>query len=514
MPAYICSMLLEDIVATSITVKSTRSRLAKTDALAALLHQMRPDEVEIGVTYLSGEPRQNKTGLGYAVVGRTEAAARAEAVLTIAGVDGALQVISEMSGTGSKNDRIEAWTALLEAATAPEQQFLRGLVLRNLRQGALEGIVVEAVAKAADVSVGEVRRALMVSGDLGAVAASALTGGADALQTFRLTLFRPVQPMLAQTAEDVAAAIEKTGRAAVEAKIDGARIQVHRSGSEVRAYTRNLKEVTGRIPEIVELVAALRVESLILDGEVIALRRDGRPEPFQVTMSRFGTKRNVGASPAPIRLSVFFFDCIYLDGVDLLEAPGVERLAALRQALTTELIIDRIETKDPEEAAAFYEGVLARGHEGVVVKALDAPYESGRRGASWIKVKPAHTLDLVVLAVEWGSGRRTGWLSNLHLGARQPEGGFVMLGKTFKGLTDEMLKWQTERFLGLKTHQEGHVVHVRPEQVVEIAFDGVQGSTRYPGGMALRFARVKGYRPDKSAHEADTIDTVRAIFEQ
>jgi len=351
----------------------------------------------------------------------------------------------------------------------------------------------------------------MMAGELAPVATAALVEGTPALDRFGLEPFRALRPMLAQPAAGLAEALGELGRAAVELKLDGARIQVHRWGDRVAAYSRNLREVTGRIPEIVERIAGLDLRSIVLDGEAIALDHDSRPLPFQVTMGRFGTERTAAGGAA---LHPFFFDCLHLDGVDLVDRPAGERFAAMRAALPEELVVDRLETSDPAEAERFFATALSRGHEGVVVKALDAPYAAGRRGSAWKKVKPAHTLDLVVLAAEWGSGRRRGLLSNLHLGARDPGGGFVMLGKTFKGLTDEVLAWQTERFLELETHREGHVVFLRPDTVVEIAFDGVQSSPRYPGGLALRFARVKGYRPDKGPHEADTIDTVRAIHER
>jgi DNA ligase-1 len=386
---------------------------------------------------------------------------------------------------------------------------LGGLIVREVRQGALEGLLVEAVAAAAGVPTDAVRRAVMMAGDLPRVAAAALTGGPAGLVEFGLEAFRPVRPMLAQTAESVAEAMAKMDAAAVEHKLDGARIQVHRWGDRAEAYTRNLRDVTARIPEILTRVLALDVESMVLDGEAIALDVESRPLPFQVTMARFGTELAAEHTGPP--LQGFFFDCLHLNGTDLIDRPAAERFAALASALPGDMVVERIVTADPEDAEAFLAEALDRGQEGVVVKALDAPYAAGRRGSAWVKVKPAHTLDLVVLAAEWGSGRRRGWLSNLHLGARDPAGGWVMLGKTFKGLTDETLRWQTENLLARETHRRGHVVFVRPELVVEIAFDGVQASPRYPGGVALRFARVKGYRPDKSPAEADTIETVRAI---
>ena len=387
----------------------------------------------------------------------------------------------------------------------------------EVRQGALEGVMVDAVSRAANVPLAEVRRAAMLAGDLGAVAAAAIEGGSAALARFRLSLLTPVQPMLAQSAEDVASAFERIRPAAVEWKLDGARIQIHRLGDEVRVFTRNLADVTERVPEIVETILRLPLEAAVFDAEAIALRSDGRPHPFGLTMSRFGSRsrNDLTELRADYPLSAFVFDVLHLDGEDLIDRPATERFAAMGERLPEELRVKRIVTQDVEEAEGFLEDALARGHEGVMVKALDAPYEAGRRGASWIKVKRAHTLDLVVIAAEWGHGRRQGWLSNLHLAARDPEtGGFVMLGKTFKGMTDEMLAWQTERLQEIETSSEGITVHVRPELVVEVAFDGLQTSTRYPGGVALRFARIKGYRPDKGPDDADTIDTVREIHER
>ena len=399
------------------------------------------------------------------------------------------------------------------SATEPEQAFLRGLVLGELRQGASAGIMEEAIARAANTPIGLVRRAGMVTGDLALVGERALAGGSEGLAEFGMQLFAPLKPMLAQSAGDVAEALEKTGPAAVEYKIDGARIQVHRRGGTVRVYSRNLREITHQLPDIVDLVAGLDVEAVILDGEAVALARSGRPEPFQVSMGRFGSELGVADLRFQTPLVAYFFDCLHLDGRDLIDEPTSVRAQVLADTVPGGLITPRLEIADATDGTAFFEEAVAAGFEGVVVKALDAPYEAGRRGAAWVKVKPVHTLDLVVLAIEWGSGRRQGWLSNLHLGARDPESGeFVMLGKTFKGMTDAMLEWQTARFLELETHRDRGAVYVRPEQVVEIAFDGVQRSTRYPGGVALRFARVKQYRDDKRADEADTIETVRAFL--
>jgi DNA ligase-1 len=505
-------MLLAEIAATSADVASTSSRLAKIARLADCLFDVSPEEVGIAVAYLSGELPQGTVGVGWAALRDLPPPADPPPVLELLDVDAAVSRVQAIAGRGSQAARREELAAVFARATEPEQRFLVGLFLGELRQGALEGVMADAVAKAAGISPAEVRRAAMLAGDLRTVAEAALRDGSAGLAEYRLTPLRPITPMLAQTAADVAAALAQLGTASVEWKLDGARIQAHRSGDEVRIFTRNLADITDRVPEIVEALRALATASFVLDGEAIALREDGRPDPFQVTMSRFGTR----ASPDELRhstpLSALFFDCLHLDGEDLVDAPARSRLAALDERLPSELVVPRIETDDPEVAQQFLDDALRRGHEGVMVKSLEAPYEAGRRGAGWLKVKQAHTLDLVVLAAEWGHGRRQGKLSNLHLGARDPDGGaFVMLGKTFKGMTDEMLAWQTEHLLGLERRREGHVVHVRPELVVEIAFDGVQASTRYAGGVALRFARVKGYRPDKSPDEADTIATVRAI---
>jgi ATP-dependent DNA ligase I len=500
-------MLLARIAQTSGDVASTSSRLTKVGFLADCLAEASAEEVAIAVSYLSGELPQGTVGVGWAALKERPPAAEAP-TLELLEVDAVVTELQAISGKGSQAARRELLASLFSRATEPEQRLLVGLFLGELRQGALEGVMTDAVAKAASVPLADVRRAAMLAGDLRTVAAAAMRDGAPGLEPFRLTPLRPITPMLAQTADDVASALERLGRASIEWKLDGARIQAHRAGEEVRIFTRNLADITSRVPEVEAAVRSLDLEAVVLDGEAIALREDGRPEAFQVTMSRFGTRTAANATP----LSAFFFDCLHLDGTDLVDAPAAERLAALANALPDQFLVPRVETDDPVVAQEFLDATLARGHEGVMAKSLDAPYEAGRRGAGWLKVKPAHTLDLVVLAAEWGHGRRQGKLSNLHLGARDPDGrAFVMLGKTFKGMTDEMLAWQTEHLLGLETHTDGHVVHVRPELVVEIAFDGVQASSRYPGGVALRFARVKGYRPDKSPAEADTIETVRAI---
>jgi DNA ligase-1 len=509
-------MLFEEIARTSTDVASTSSRLRKIERLSSCLAQLRPDEVAIAVAYLSGALPHGSIGVGWASLRDLPPPAAPPPTLEIEEVDATLRGIGGLAGAGSQANRRRELTSLFERMTEPEQRFLRSLLAGEVRQGALEGVMVDAVARAAEVPSKEVRRAAMVAGDLGAVAAAAIGGGRPALATIRLSVLTPLQPMLAQTAEDVRGALERIRPAAVEWKLDGARIQIHRLGDDVRLFTRNLADVTDRAPEIVEAIRGLRLSAAIFDAEAIALRPDGRPHPFGLTMSRFGSRsrRDLAELRADYPLSSFVFDVLHLDGEDLIDRPAAERFAALEDRLPKELRVPRIVTEDAEEAERFLDDALARGHEGVMVKALDAPYEAGRRGAGWLKVKRAHTLDLVVLAAEWGHGRRRGWLSNLHLGARDPEtGGFVMLGKTFKGMTDEMLAWQTERLQEIETSRDGITVFVRPELVVEVAFDGLQSSTRYPGGVALRFARVKGYRPDKSVDEADTIDTVRAMYE-
>ncbi|WP_174262400.1 ATP-dependent DNA ligase [Actinoplanes sp. OR16] len=496
-----------DIAATSAAVSSTSGRKAKIELLADALRRLEPDEITAGAAFLAGELRQRQTGVGYAAL-RDLPPPAAEPSLTVAAVDTAIAEISVVAGAGSQARRRELIGALFAAATADEQRLLVGLFGGELRQGAQAGLLAEAVAAAAAVPAVAVRRALLLCGDLKQVASAALTGGAAALAEIHLRVGTPLSPMLASSAPDVAAALLATGApAVVDTKLDGIRIQVHRSGDEVAVFTRSLDDITARLPGVVSAVKALPLRSAVLDGEAMGLGPDGRPLPFQETSSRAATRGKSDISLVP-----YFFDVLHLDGVDLLDEPGRVRWAALADALPASLIVGRHTVSSEEEAAAAFAAALAAGQEGVVVKAPDAPYDVGRRGAAWVKVKPRHTLDLVVLAVEWGHGRRRGWLSNLHLGARDPStGGFVMLGKTFKGLTDELLRWQTERFKELAVDDNGWVVRVRPEQVVEVAFDGVQTSPRYPGGVALRFARVLRYREDKSAHEADTIETVRAL---
>ncbi|MGI5218816.1 ATP-dependent DNA ligase [Nocardia sp. CA-290969] len=509
-------MQFAEVAAASADIASASARRAKTDRLAALLRRSASDGdarlVAVTASWLSGELPQRQIGVGWAALRSLPPPAPAP-TLTVAEVDARFTRIGAVAGKGSRTERAELLRDLFTTASELEQTFLRRLLSGELRQGALAGVLADAVAKAAGIPAAEVRRAAMLAGALPAVAAAALTGGRAALAEFRLSAGRPVGPMLAQTATGVADALERLGGTAVlEAKLDGARVQIHRSGSEVSVYTRSLDEVTARLPEVVAATLALPATDLIADAEAIALRPDGRPHRFQVTAARFG--RRVPGDLEP--LSVFFFDLLHLDGQDLLDLPTRDRLAALDTLVPRDQRVDRLVTADAAAAQRFLDRTLAAGHEGIMAKSPSAPYEAGRRGAGWLKVKPVHTLDLVVLAVEWGSGRRTGTLSNIHLGARDPvTGGFVMLGKTFKGMTDAMLKWQTERFTELADGPtDGYVVRLRPEQVVEIAFDGVQTSTRYPGGMALRFARVVRYRDDKSPAEADTVDTVRAFYER
>jgi len=475
--------------------------------LADLLRAAGAQGAAVVVPWLSGDLRQRRTGVGWAAL-RDAPAPAVVASLSVAEVDAAFEHMAGLAGTGSATQRRALVQNLFARATSDEQAFLRGLISGELRQGALEGVMVEAIARAAEVPLASVRRAAMLCGATAPVAEAALRDGAVGLSDFGLQVGRPLLPMLAGSASSVEEAVGKLGEVRVDRKLDGIRVQVHRSGDEVAVFSRSLDDVTRRVPELVDAVRTLPVSSVVLDGEAIALRSDGRPRPFQETGARAATRRE--AQPVP--LSLFAFDALHLDGTDLLDLPLRERQDAVLAVVPELLQVPYVVTSSAEEARSFYDVSVAAGHEGVVVKSLDAAYDAGRRGASWLKVKPVHTLDLVVLAAEWGHGRRRGWLSNLHLGARDPAtGGFVMLGKTFKGLTDELLRWQTERFLELETARNEWQVFVQPTLVVEIAFDGVQASSRYPGGVALRFARVLRYRPDKSADEADTLDTVRAF---
>src|SRR5215211_2820585 len=505
-------VLLDEVAETSAAVAASPARLAKVERLAACLRRLAPEEVHPAVAFLSGELRQRQIGVGWAAL-RDAPDPAATPSLTVAEVDAALERVGWLAGPGSQAERRRLVGELFGRATAAEQRFLVGLLSGELRQGALEGVMVEAIAKAAGVAGAEVRRALMLRGAVGPVAEAALARGVPGLREFHLQVGRPLQPMLASTAPSIEAAIERVGEAAVEWKLDGVRVQLHKDGDEVRMFTRTLDDVTARVPEAVEIVMALPVRSAVLDGELIALRPDGRPQPFQVTAGRLGSRLEVERQRLAVPLTLYLFDVLHVDGEDLIDRAGAERHALLAAMTPEALRVPRTVTGDPPAAAGYLGDALARGHEGVLVKSLAAPYEAGRRGAGWLKVKPVHTLDLVVLAVEWGHGRRKGWLSNLHLGARDPEtGGFVMLGKTFKGLTDKLLAWQTERLLELAVGPTDQwVVRVRPELVVEVAFDGVQASPRYPGGVALRFARVVRYRPDKRAIDADSIGAVQAI---
>ncbi|MDQ6725804.1 MAG: ATP-dependent DNA ligase [Actinomycetota bacterium] len=502
-------MLLADLVRASNTVGATRSRKLKVAALAEALGRAGPEEIGAAAAMLAGQLHQGRVGVGWALIAGvgspTDRTPTSAPTLTVADVDDLVTALGAMVGLGSTVARSAALADLFSRATLEEADFLTRLLLGDLRQGALEALVVDALALALSASNAVVRRAVMLDGSLFRVATLGRTGGPDALAAVGLQVLRPVQPMLAATAADVAEAIGACGLSSVEWKLDGARIQAHRLGDEVRLYTRNLNDVTSRLPGVVATVRGLAVTQVVLDGEVLAMGDEG-PDLFQDTMSRFG--RHDGAAGAG--LVVWFFDCLHADGRDLLDEPLTERSRVLDRVAGA-LRVPSILTADPEVAAAFADDALRAGHEGVMVKGATSRYEAGRRGSAWHKVKPVRTLDLVVLGAEWGHGRRHGWLSNLHLGARDPDGGFLMVGKTFKGLTDEVLAWQTERLLELEVARSGIVVEVRPELVVEIALDGVQTSDRYPGGVSLRFARVKRYRPDKSPEDTDTIDAVRAI---
>ncbi|MGH8193461.1 MAG: ATP-dependent DNA ligase [Woeseiaceae bacterium] len=507
-------MLFRTLTETSEAVAATRSRLRKIDLLQACLRQFAPDEIETGVGYLIGTLRQGRIGLGPSAVRHAlGVGAETASTLSIGDVDAAFEELASVSGKGSNLERKRLLSGLFARATAAEQNFLARLVHGELRQGALEGVMIDAIAKAAELPLRDVRRAVMLSGNSASVAQAAVMEGHAGLEAFRLALMQPLQPMLAQTADGIAAALEALGEAAFEYKLDGARIQVHKLAAEVRIFTRRLNDVSASLPEVVDAIRNLPARKLILDGEVIALRADGTPHPFQVTMRRLGRKLDIDSLRESLPLNAIFFDCLHADGEDLIDRPASERFVRMSDIVPTELLIPRLVTADGDAAARFLDQALAAGHEGLMAKSRDSLYEAGSRGGSWLKIKPAHTLDLVIIAAEWGSGRRHGWLSNLHLAARDPDKDtFVMLGKTFKGMTDKILEWQTQRLLELETSREGQVVNVRPELVVEIAFNELQTSPHYPGGMALRFARVKRYREDKGPENADTIDTVREIF--
>lgn len=498
-------MLLADIVDTSEEVASASARSSKIRLLAGLLRRLDPDEAHIGVAFLTGTPTQPKLGVGPATVYGAETLAVASPSLEIAEVDAILEEISKASGPGSNRRKKGLLEDLLKRSTEREQQYLRALMVRNLRQGALEGVMAEAVAAALDVDATRVRRAAMLEGDLVGVAARALVDGPDSLKTAAMEVGTPVQPMLAKTAGSAGEAIDQLGTGVVERKLDGLRLQVHRQGSMVTVFTRNLRDITTEIPEVATSAMALDAECFILDGEGLVVASDGSPLSFQDSMSRPGDDHGH-------RLSAFYFDVLHLNGVDLVDSPLVDRRRALESFVPEDSRVTSIVTDEAKSADEFFEVAVSEGFEGVVVKDLNQAYEAGRRGSGWLKVKPTHTLDLVILAAEWGSGRREGWLSNLHLGAVGPDGDYVMLGKTFKGLTDKMLEWQTKAFLEIEDHRARGVVFLKPEIVYEIAFDGVQRSTRYPGGVTLRFARVKGVREDKGPEDADTLETVRSFM--
>ncbi|MFF6844978.1 MULTISPECIES: ATP-dependent DNA ligase [Streptomyces] len=509
-------MLLADVALTSRQVAATAARSEKIAALARLFRRTEPAEAAVVITYLAGKLPQRRTGVGWSTL-RHRREPAAEPTLTVLDVDEALTRVAAVSGTGATAARKRLVGELLAAATKDEQGFLLGLIGGELRQGALEGLAVEGLAEAVGAPAAEVRRAVMVGGSLGAVAEALLARGPEALADFRLEVGRPVLPMLAQSAKDLDEAMDRLGPCAVEEKLDGIRVQVHRDGEDVRIYTRTLDEITDRLPEVVTAARELAVDRAILDGEVILLDADGRPRPFQETSARVGSRLDVAGASAALPLSPVFFDLLVVDDRDLLDLPTRERHVELARITPGPRRVRRLVADDPADpetrraAREFATDVLTRGHEGVLVKALEAPYGAGRRGASWLKVKPVHTLDLVVLAAEWGHGRRTGKLSNLHLGARAADGTYLMLGKTFKGLTDAMLEWQTQALLGIAVSDDGWVVRVRPELVVEVAFDGLQRSTRYPAGVTLRFARVLRYREDKPADQADTVEAVLAL---
>jgi DNA ligase-1 len=505
-------MLFTELVHVSGQVAETSRRTEKTATIAGMLRRLAPDEIETAVAFLAGAARQGRIGIGYATLRDAAGTPAEQPVLTILDVDRALEELTATGGPGSVQRRRRLLQALFSRATAPEQQFLVALMMGELRQGALEGIMVDALAAAAGIRGERVRRAVMIAGSLSEVARAALIEGDAALSQYDLQLFRPVLPMLAQTAEDASAAITQLGEAALEYKFDGARVQAHKSGEDVRVFSRTLKDVTGAVPEIVEAVRRLPGREAILDGEVLSFDRNGRPQPFQVTARRFNRKLDVDRLRADLPLTPVWFDLLYLNGGPLIDQGQGRRFSELAGLVPPEALVPHLVTASPDAAEKFIRQAIAAGHEGAMAKALDAAYAAGARGQSWLKIKQAHTLDLVILAAEWGHGRRRGRLSNLHLGARDTEkGGFAMLGKTFKGLTDEMLAWQTREFLKLEIGRDSATVYVRPEMVAEIAFNDIQVSPRYPSGLALRFARVKRYRPDKPAAEADTFQTVRKL---
>src|SRR5215510_13569738 len=506
-------MRLADVVAASSAVAGTSGRLEKVSHLADVIRRVPPDDIETVIGFLSGAARQGRMGIGFASLSGLRDVPPAEtSSLDIRDVDGAFDRLAGLQGAGSASRRAEFLRELLRQATHDEQDFLIRLLFGELRQGALEGVLMDAVAKASGIAAPRIRRAAMLAGDLATVARTALVDGEDALSRFVLQPFQPVQPMLADSASGVNGALEALGEASFEYKLDGARIQVHKVGDEVKVYSRNLRDVTPAVPEVVTVARAMPAREVVLDGEAIVLRPDGTPQPFQITMRRFGRKLDVDRLMTELPIAPFFFDVLYLDGEPLVDEPLTRRIETLNRIVVPSNLVPRIVTATPDEAAAFAARAIATGHEGVMAKSLAGAYAAGRRGQTWLKVKQARTLDLVILAAEWGSGRRRGTLSNLHLGARDAErGGFVMLGKTFKGLTDEMLAWQTKKFLELEIARDVHTVFIKPDVVAEIAFNEIQASS-YPGGVTLRFARVKRYRDDKPAAEADTIATIQEMY--
>ncbi|WP_086729098.1 ATP-dependent DNA ligase [Streptomyces carpinensis] len=505
-------MLLARLAQVSREVAAASARSRKIALLAELFREAEADDVPIVIPYLAGRLPQGRLGVGWKVLGRRVAPAAGPS-LTVREVDARLGELGKVSGPGSQTERTRIVGELMGTATEDEQRFLLGLLTGEVRQGALDAVAVEGLAGATGAPAADVRRAVMLAGSLQTVARALLADGPAALARFRLTVGRPVLPMLAHSASSVAEAVDKLGACAVEEKLDGIRVQVHRDGDTVRVHTRTLDDITDRLPEVTTAALALPGERFILDGEVISFGADGRPRSFQETAGRVGSRLDVATAAEAVPVSPVFFDALSVSDRDLLDLPFTERHAELARLVPEPMRVRRAVVSGPEEvgrAEDFLEKTLERGHEGVVVKALDAPYSAGRRGASWLKVKPVHTLDLVVLAAEWGHGRRTGRLSNLHLGARTADGGFAMLGKTFKGMTDAMLAWQTERLRELAVEEKGWGVVVRPGLVVEIAYDGLQRSTRYPAGVTLRFARVVRYREDKRPEEADTVETLLA----
>lgn len=511
-------MLLADLRGAAADVAATSSRLEKRARLAKLFEGRAAADLALAVTYLTGELPQGRIGVGPSLI--RQALADAESgetdpptALTLNDIDSDFDAIAAVSGSGAVKRRRELLAGLFARAGSDGSEFLARLLYGELRHGALEALLLEAIADATAVDIELVRRAAMLTADPARVASIAVGSGARGLDAIRLTPLAPVRPMLAQPAADLETAFNSIPRAVVDLKLDGARVQIHKDGDRVRVFSRQLNDITDAVPDVVDRIRELRVADCILDGEVLLLREDGRPEPFQTTMRRFGRKRPDAATLRERPLALFLFDCLYAAGEPLIDRPLTERIAELARCAPAELTVPRIVTDEADEAARFFRKALADGHEGIMVKQPDSLYAAGNRGAAWLKIKHAHTLDLVVLAAEWGSGRRKGWLSNLHLGARDGDD-FVMLGKTFKGLTDKLLRWQTKALLERETRRDDYTVYVRPELVVEIAVNEIQESPQYPAGMALRFARVRRYRDDKSAFEADTIDTVRKLHDQ